>query len=141
MTERARSIVVNPPYSEPEKWVAYREQDSEHEAGFVIQEGRRPAGYWVEDKKGRREFVELPLVNQIRPRVKEWREAGYPEITGITRELLEHWKDRSMRPDTPFFWCQIEAVETLIYLAETRAGKMMLLPNEGGDFRRICTKY
>jgi hypothetical protein len=34
-------------------------------------------------------FVEIPLVNQIRPRVKAWREAGYPDVTSTTRRLLE----------------------------------------------------
>ena len=33
--------------------------------------------------------------NAIRPRVKAWREAGYPGVTGITRRLLEHWRDPS----------------------------------------------
>jgi type III restriction enzyme len=33
--------------------------------------------------------VEIPLVNQIRPRVKAWREAGYPDVTSTTRRLLE----------------------------------------------------
>jgi type III restriction enzyme len=37
--------------------------------------------------------VEIPLVNQIRPRVKAWREAGYPGVTSITKRLLEHWRD------------------------------------------------
>ena len=34
-------------------------------------------------------FVEIPLINWIRPRVKAWREAGYPGVTSITRRLLE----------------------------------------------------
>ena len=138
MTERAKSIVVNSPYSEPERYI-----DTEHEEGFMIQEGRRPAGFYVESrKKGTREFVELELVNQIRPRVKAWRESGYPEITGVTRELLEHWRDRSARPNRPLFWCQVEAAETLIYLAETKAGRIFseMIPNDGGEFRRVCTK-
>ena len=29
-------------------------------------------------------FIELPLVNQIRPRVQAWRETGYPGMTGFT---------------------------------------------------------
>ena len=36
MTEKkAKQIVVNSPYTEPVKYVAYHEQDSTHEAGFV----------------------------------------------------------------------------------------------------------
>jgi hypothetical protein len=37
--------------------------------------------------------VEIPLVNQIRPRVAAWREAGYPGVSSITKRLLEHWQD------------------------------------------------
>lgn len=42
-----------------------------------------------------------------------WRQGGY---VGITRRLLEHWTgpDRGRR----LFFCQIEALETAIYLAE-----------------------
>ena len=141
MTEKkAKQIVVNSPYTEPVKYVAYHEQDSTHEAGFVVTDGRRPSGFWREDKDGKRTFEAVPLVNEIRPKVKAWREGDYPEITGITRELLTHWHDRTERPDRPFFWCQLEAIETLIYLAETREGRMINVPNDGGDFRRVCTK-
>ena len=38
-------------------------------------------------------FIEIPLVNRIRPRVKAWPEAGYPGVTSITERLLEHWRD------------------------------------------------
>ena len=32
--------------------------------------------------------------------------------------LIEHWKDSEQR-EYPFFFCQIEAIETLIWLIET----------------------
>ena len=140
MSENVKQIVVNSPYIEPAKYVPYREQDDTHEAGFYVTDGRRPSGFWREDKDGKRTFEEIPLVNHIRPKVKKWREGDYPESTSITRELLTHWHDRTERPDKPFFWCQLEAVETLIYLAETREGRTILLPNDGGDFKRVCTK-
>lgn len=38
-------------------------------------------------------FLEIPLVNQIRPRVKVWCEAGYPKMSSITQRLLERWRD------------------------------------------------
>ncbi len=45
-----------------------------------------------------------------------WREAGHPGVTHTTRRLLEHWTnpDRERR----LFFCQIEAVETAIYVTE-----------------------
>ncbi len=45
-----------------------------------------------------------------------WRNRGYPDITPVTCGLLEYWqrKDRELR----LFFCQVEALETLIYLAE-----------------------
>ena len=55
-------------------------------------------------------------VNELRGRVSLWRQAGHPGVTPVTRRLLEHWlsKDRTRR----LFFCQIEAAETAIWLAE-----------------------
>jgi hypothetical protein len=39
----------------------------------------------------------LPLVNEIRPRVKAWHAAGWPGASGITKKLLEHWHDAEQR--------------------------------------------
>ena len=108
--------------------------------------GRRPAGYVVAGQErnayndqGR--FVPLPLVNRIRPRVKAWREAGYPGVTGTTRRLLAHWHDNAAR-QYPFFFCQLDAMETLVWLTEAAdADKVGIdIPSDGGAFRRICTK-
>lgn len=58
-----------------------------------------------------------PLVNEIRRKVKLWRKGRYTAtVTSVTARLLEHWRstDRLRR----LFFCQIEAMETLIYLAE-----------------------
>ena len=61
---------------------------------------------------------DLPLVNALREDVRKWREAGYPGATNVTRDLLRHWgrKDRARR----LFFCQMESVETIIYLLEIR---------------------
>jgi type III restriction enzyme len=86
-------------------------------------------------------FKELPLVNRIRPRVKAWREAGYPGVTGTTRRLLEHWRDPELFEERRFF-CQLEAIETLIWLTEGPAGERQGLevPDDGGPFPRLCAK-
>lgn len=75
------------------------------------------------------------------PRVKAWREAGYPGITGVTKKLLEHWNDKDAR-QYQFFFCQLDAIETIIWLTEAPdADKVgITIPSDGGDFKRICTK-
>ena len=79
-------LIINSPYGEPSTYWSY---DREVRM-FERKEGRRPAGYVVAtpgskafDDPGM--FVPLPLVNQIRPRVKAWREAGYIGVSGITK--------------------------------------------------------
>ncbi len=55
--------------------------------------------------------------------------------------LLEHWTDAEQR-DSRFFSCQIEAIETLIWLTEAPDSEMtgIDIPSHGGNFRRICSK-
>jgi len=74
-------LIINSPYDEPGRhWRYDRESRS-----FSLAEDRRRAGY-VKATPGPRNFddpgifVELALPNQIRPRVKAWREAGYPGV-------------------------------------------------------------
>lgn len=109
--------IVNSPFEEPTRYWAYEEGQP------VLKEGRRPAGYYLKARtRGPQgallaeEFVPLDLVNDIRARVKKWREAGYPGITPVTRRLLHHWSlpERERR----LFFCQREAAETVIWLME-----------------------
>lgn len=81
-------------------------------------------------------------MNQIRPRVKAWREAGYPGVTSITKRLLEHWQDPELFEQRRFFFCQLEAVETLIWLTEAAPAERtgIEIPGDGGDFERQCCK-
>jgi type III restriction enzyme len=136
-------LIINSPYEEPKQHWFY-ERDNRQ---FFIKEGRRPAGYVMATKNSKAfddpgEFVEIELVNQIRPRVKAWRESGYPGVTGITKRLLEHWQDPEERKDRRFFFCQLEAIETLIWLTEAPdADKVGIdVPGDGGAFERWCSK-
>ena len=136
-------LIVNSPYEEPSShWRYDRETRT-----FSQITGRRPAGYIVAtpgskafDDPGL--FFELPLVNKIRERVKAWRDADYPGISGVTRRLLEHWRDPEERKDRRFFFCQLEAIETLIWLAEgpTEERVGLEIPGDGGLFDRLCSK-
>jgi type III restriction enzyme len=63
------------------------------------------------------------FVNQLRDEVREWREGGYPGTALVTRRLLEWWFEREeerMAVGKRFFFCQREAIETVIYLYEVK---------------------
>lgn len=93
--------------------------------------GRRPSRYWYktkDDAKGQLTLElsegqdDLNMVNQVREDVARWRASNYEGVTPTTRELLHSWASAD-RPRRLFF-CQREAVETVIYLAEIlRSGK------------------
>ncbi|MRJ06977.1 MAG: hypothetical protein C6I01_05600 [Epsilonproteobacteria bacterium] len=59
---------------------------------------------------------EALCVNNLRLKVKEWREEGYPGTTETTRYLLRFWFEYPR--EKPFWFSQREAIETLIYLYE-----------------------
>lgn len=136
-------LIINSPFEEPSRYWSY---DRESRL-FELREGRRPAGYVRASEKSKSfddpgEFIELPLVNQIRSRVKAWREAGYPGVTGITKRLLSHWNNPEERGDRRLFFCQLEAIETLIWLNEAPASEKqgIDIPGDGGEFERLCSK-
>lgn len=139
---RIKSLIINSPYLQPaEHWQFAAEGRPPERAA-----GRRKAGYMVADPSAKPHqdagnFVSLPLVNRIRCRVDDWREKGYPGITGVTKKLLEHWRDDEQR-EFPFFFCQLEAIETLIWLLEAPAADQVGvdIPGDGGAFRRLCCK-
>lgn len=146
MTERTTidRLIVNSPYDEPQRYWQY---NRERRTFTLIEGERRKAGYVIASESSRSfddpgVFVEIPLVNQIRPRVRAWRRAGYPGVTGITKRLLEHWQNPEEFENRRFFFCQLEAIETVIWLAEApEADKVGIeVPTDGGEFRRLCCK-
>ncbi|WP_411725642.1 BPTD_3080 family restriction endonuclease [Methyloglobulus sp.] len=143
MAQTIDKLIINSPYAEPAQHWHYERETRD----FSINEGRRPAGYVMAtpNTKGFDDpgvFVEIALVNQIRPRIKSWREAGYAGVTGITKRLLEHWIDPSEREGHQFFFCQIEAIETLIWLTEAPAAEKIGIGiiGDGGAFERWGNK-
>ncbi|MDP3298203.1 MAG: DEAD/DEAH box helicase family protein, partial [Thermodesulfovibrionia bacterium] len=136
-------LIINSPYEEPKHFWSY---DRETRT-FSLKEGRRPAGYVIASESSKAFddpgiFIEIPIVNKIRPRVKAWREAGYAGVTGITKRLLEHWNNSEEREFRRFFFCQLEAIETLIWLNEAPDSEKVgiEIPSDGGEFRRLCSK-
>lgn len=135
-------LIINSAFREPEH---YWKRDDTTQM-FEMVKGRRPAGYFVAGQGSNAYndigvFVQIDLVNKMRPRVKAWRENGYPGVTGVTKKLLEHWNDRDAR-QYQFFWCQMDAMETLIWLTEAPDAEKtgIHIPGDGGDFTRLCTK-
>ena len=138
------SSSTRPTTSRDEHWRYHRETRL-----FTREPERRKAGYVRASDTSRSFddpgiFIELPLVNQIRPRVKAWREADYPGATGITKRLLQHWRDPEQRDSNRrFFFCQLEAIETLIWLAEAPASERVgiEIPGDGGRSRGFAARW
>ncbi len=80
------------------------------------------------------------FVNELRDEVRGWREKGYPGTALVTRRLLEWWFERGEERQKQlkrFFFCQQEAVETVIYLYEVK--KRYTMPGTG-DLLRYALK-
>ncbi len=66
------------------------------------------------------EYNPTPIINEIRTYVERWRSLPNPDqwlVTPETARLLKHWRHHKFEGVRPFF-CQIEAVETAIWLTE-----------------------
>ncbi len=72
------------------------------------------------------------IINEVRGHVNQWRSWPNPsewQVTPETARLLQHWRHHGFAGVRPFF-CQVEAVETAIWLTEVapniKAGKRLL---------------
>jgi type III restriction enzyme len=72
------------------------------------------------------------IINEVRGHVDAWRNLPSPnqwQVTPETARLLQHWRQYKFSDKRPFF-CQVEAVETAIWLTEvaplSKAGKRIL---------------
>jgi type III restriction enzyme len=65
------------------------------------------------------EYNPTPIINEIRRHLSDWRAAPQASwgVTPATARLLNHWRSHSFQGVRPFF-CQIEAVEAVIWLTE-----------------------
>ncbi len=118
--------ILNSPFHEPRRHFRFDDEGITNE----IVEGRRSSTYFVPIAKSKKQGGQKSFdtewtndrikpnedVDRLRHRVGQWRIGGYAGVTPTTRRLLEHWTDpeRSNR----LFFCQIEALETAIYIAE-----------------------
>ncbi len=124
--------VINLPFDEPSRHFRFGDDGITNE----IVASRRVSSYFVPIARPRSykpSQMQLPetewtasrvqeneFINRIRGRVAIWRRGGYVGITKTTARLLEYWRDPER--ERRLFFCQIEAVETLIYITEV-AGK------------------
>ncbi len=132
--------ILNSPYEYP---ASHWELDESGQPTQRIVEKRRPAQFITPIPKPRKQkkqgeqqqivfdegkglstsaqaYDPTPVINELRQRVDQWRAIPNPSHWGVTPEtqrLLEHWRHYDFTDVRPFF-CQIEAVETLIWLTE-----------------------
>lgn len=135
--------ILNSPYHEPTRHHALDENGQPLDMPPII--GRRRSRYMVPVPAARRQKVravqaELLLddegggetrynpsviVNEIRSHVSAWRKLPHSAdwgVTPTTQRLLQHWRHYNFQNQRPFF-CQVEAVETAIWLHEVARGK------------------
>lgn len=127
--------VINSPFAEPRKHF----QLDEHgvPTGAVIERRRRSefiVPIAAPKKKGRGTLepqldleggadgrvTQNDYINEIREKVGRWRglPAGQWGVSGPTERLLRYWRDPQRETNRRLFFCQLEAVETVIWLTE-----------------------
>jgi type III restriction enzyme len=118
--------ILNSPFDEPTRHFRFSDDGITDE----IADGRRESGYflpiasprkksgqmkfeteWTQDR-----FQSAPRTNRIRERVRQWRRGGYVGVTRTTARLIEYWNNPGR--ERKLFFCQREALETVIYLTE-----------------------
>ena len=123
--------IINSPFEEPKRHFKFNDNGITSE----IVEARRTSHYFIPIAQPRKKNkqIEIPLgdswtrdrieenqfINEIREKVTIWRKGGYKgviQITAVTRKLLEYWQNPER--ERKLFFCQIEALETIIYITE-----------------------
>ena len=116
--------ILNTPWDPPTHYWVLDSQTNQ--ATDTLGEGRRLSSGRILAPRSRKTVVQPQLddssgepfhtINELRGLVKAWRAEGYPGANDRTRRLLEWWN--TDQPDLRPFFCQREAVETAIWLAE-----------------------
>jgi type III restriction enzyme len=129
MAETLSNPILNSPYQPPE---SHFELGPQGPTGTILP-GRRPSESFIPipatrkarstqqtidfDATGERR-EQNSLINDIRREVERWRVNNWNGVTPYTRKLLSHWAASQPVRDDPVFFCQREAAETAIFLAE-----------------------
>ncbi len=119
--------IINSPFTEPTRHFRFADDGITDE----IVDERRTSSYFVPIAKAKKKspkqipfdtewtqdrIEENKLVNDIRRRITLWRMGGYVGVTPTTARLIAYWTDPGR--EKKLFFCQNEALETAIYLAE-----------------------
>src|SRR5664280_1570135 len=119
--------ILNSPYTEPQRHFCFSDEGITNE----IVETRRISSYFVPIPQAKKRnpkqlafdtewtadrIEENRFINQVRERVALWRKGGYLGVTRTTARLLEYWQLPGR--ERKLFFCQIEALETAIYVTE-----------------------
>jgi type III restriction enzyme len=121
--------ILNSPFAEPSRHFRF---DDDGITSDIV-EGRRISSYFVPIARPRKKAPGQPglgfdtewtqdrieenrEINRIRQSVARWRQGGYVEVTRTTARLLEYWTNPER--EKKLFFCQNEALETAIYIAE-----------------------
>jgi type III restriction enzyme len=120
ITERRRSAKFITPIPKPKKRKA-----SALQPGFVFDEGK---GLSTKEQQ----YDPTSNINEVRRSVDAWRALPNPsqwQVSPETARLIQHWRHYKFGGVRPFF-CQVEAVETAIWLTEvapqSKGGKRLL---------------
>ncbi len=113
--ERRRRAEFITPIPKPRK----RRGSAERQQHLIFDEGK---GLSTQAQQ----YDPTPIINELRHYVDQWRSLANSswQVTPETARLLQHWRHHRFNSIRPFF-CQVEAVETTIWLTEVapRAGK------------------
>ena len=119
--------IINSPFTEPRRQFFFNDDGITDR----IIAGRRISSYFIPIPKPKKKnsqgvlfetewtqnrIQENEFINRVRGQVRTWRAAGYPLVSNVTRKLLEYWSNPER--ERKLFFCQLEAVETAIYIAE-----------------------
>lgn len=111
--------IINDPYEEPTRHWEFGEEEPQRV------DGRRESGYLPPSRDGQLQITDqvilMAQVNDMRRRVRQWRGDGYLGITGVTRDLFDHWFDPEREPR--LFFAEREAIETIAFLTEAPADR------------------
>ena len=90
-----------------------RQRASEDQASLVLGSGD-------DLSSEEQEYNPTPVINRVRQHLESWRalksQADWG-VTPATARLIQHWRQHDFQDVRPFF-CQVEAVETMIWLTE-----------------------
>lgn len=101
-----------------------KKQQNKSQQEMVFDEGR---GFSTKEQQ----YDPTSIINEVRGFVRRWRELppNQWQVTPETARLLQHWRYHPFSGIRPFF-CQVEAVETAIWLTEvapkSQSGKRIL---------------